>query len=109
VRGRRVAILYGTGRHFLCRQCYHLIYASPREDRAYRAMRRAHKIQERLGGRSGSAYPFPPKPKGMHWRTYSLLYLKVRTIERVGMQAMLAKFERMGGRRGIGALQHRNV
>jgi hypothetical protein len=25
---RRVAILYGAGRHFLCRQCYHLTYAS---------------------------------------------------------------------------------
>jgi hypothetical protein len=67
---RRVAKLYLPGPACRCRQCAGLIYPSQQEDRAYRAMSRAHKIQQRLGGRPGFAYPFPPKPKGMHWRTY---------------------------------------
>jgi hypothetical protein len=66
---RRVAKLYLAGRYFFCRHCYGLIYQSQQEDRCYQAMNRAHKIQERLGGHPGFASPFPPKPKGMHWRT----------------------------------------
>jgi hypothetical protein len=67
---RRVAKLYLRGGFFRCRACHRLTYASQREARCYQAMKRAHLIQERLGGRPGYAYPFPPKPKGMHWRTY---------------------------------------
>ncbi len=35
-RGRRVAILYGPGRYFLCRHCYDLAYESQRENGMYR-------------------------------------------------------------------------
>jgi hypothetical protein len=76
VCGRRVAKLYLRGGSFRCRDCHRLAYASQREARCYQAMNRAHKIQERLGGRPGFAYPFPPKPKGMHWRTYERWQLK---------------------------------
>jgi hypothetical protein len=67
---RRVARLYLAGPAFRCRQCYGLIYPSQQEDCAYQAMSRAHKIQQRLGGHPGFINPFPPKPKGTHWRTY---------------------------------------
>ena len=30
--GRRVAVLYGPGRYFLCRHCYDLVYESQREN-----------------------------------------------------------------------------
>jgi hypothetical protein len=89
---RQVAILYAAGRHFLCRQCYHLTYASQREDRGYRAIRRAHKIQERLGGRPGSAYPFPLKPKGMHWRTYHRWQAKAQEAEWESWEAAAERF-----------------
>jgi hypothetical protein len=39
--------------------------------------------------------PFPPKPKGMQWHTYSQLYLKARSAEEAGMNSMLVQFERM--------------
>jgi hypothetical protein len=74
--GRRVVKLYLRGGDFRCRACHRLAYASQREARCYQAMSRAHKIQQWLGGHPGFAYPFPPKPKGMHWRTYDRWQLK---------------------------------
>jgi hypothetical protein len=109
VCGRRVAILYGAGRYFLCRNCYDLAYESQREDLPTRLISKAQKIRRRLGGSASSVEPFPSKPKGMHWRTYSRLYLKVRTAERVGMQAMVAHLERTCGRSTIGARQLRDA
>jgi hypothetical protein len=52
-----------------------------------------------LGGPEGIAWPFPDKPKGMHWRTYDWLREKCERYEQVasdGLDALLAKFN--GGR-----------
>jgi hypothetical protein len=71
---RRVAVLYGPGKYFLCRHCYDLSYQSQRDDRVYRTLHRAQKIRERLGGSANMMEPFPEKPKGMHWKTYERLW-----------------------------------
>src|SRR4029077_239377 len=55
--GRRVAKLHGPGRYFLCRHCYCLAHASQRERRWDRALRRANKLRQRLGGGPGCAFP----------------------------------------------------
>jgi hypothetical protein len=68
--GRRVAVLYGPGRYFLCRHCYDLVYESQRENGMHRALRRAQTIRERLGGTANMTKPFPERPKGMHHETY---------------------------------------
>jgi hypothetical protein len=72
--GRRVALLYGPGRYFLCRHCYDLTYDSQRENKMYRALHRAQDIRRRLGGSANMMEPFPEKPKGMHWSTYDRLW-----------------------------------
>jgi hypothetical protein len=72
--GRRVAILYGPGRYFLCRHCYDLSYQSQRDNAMYRALHKAQFIRERLGGSANMTEPFPEKPKGMHWKTYERLW-----------------------------------
>lgn len=94
---RRVAVLYGPGRYFLCRHCYDLRYESQREDGTHRALRRAQGIRERLGGSVNMTEPFPEKPKGMHRRTYDRLWREHHEAEMeqlVGMRAWLDKLGR---------------
>jgi hypothetical protein len=79
--GRRVAILYGPGKYFLCRHCYDLRYESQREDKKDRALRRAQKIRQRLGGSANRMDPFPERPKGMHHDTYMRLLLEHQEAE----------------------------
>ena len=67
--GRRVAILYG-GSIFACRRCHNLAYDSQSETRHGRMLIKTQAIREKLGGSPSLADDFPPKPKGMHWRTY---------------------------------------
>jgi hypothetical protein len=99
--GRRVVKLYGAGTYFLCRYCYRLAYASQREDRYDRALRRADKIRMRLGGEPGIASTLPDRPKWMHRQTYerfqsAVLNAEIMAEERLGI--VLARLER-GDRR----------
>ena len=80
--GRRVAKLHGAGRYFLCRHCYSLAYASQSESEADRDLRRANKLRQRLGGGCDANNLFPPKPRGMWWRTYERLVKGVFDAEK---------------------------
>ncbi len=98
--GRRVAVLYGPGRYFLCRHCYDLRYESQREDKANRALRRAQRIRERLGGSANMTEPFPERPKGMHHDTYMRLFWEHHEAEMkqlAGMREWLDKLKRQVG------------
>ena len=70
---KRVALLYGAGRLFACRQCKRLAYASQSEAEDDRASRRAERIRKRLGWPAGILNGPGGKPKGMHWKTYDKL------------------------------------
>jgi len=98
---RRVAILYGAGRYFLCRHCYNLVYASQREDHATRLISRAQKIRRRLGGSASLMEPFPEKPKGMYWRTYERLWWQGKEAEVNGLTRSLAQLHRMLARSAL--------
>jgi hypothetical protein len=98
--GRRVAVLYGPGRYFLCRHCYDLTYRSRRDNKMYRALHRAQKIRERLGGSTNMMEPFPDKPKGMHWRTYERLWWEHHEAEMeqlIGIREWIDKLEKEVG------------
>ena len=62
--GRRVAILYGPGKYFLCRHCYDLRYESQREDKKDRDLKRARKIRRHLGESANMLESFPRGPRG---------------------------------------------
>jgi hypothetical protein len=98
--GRRVAILYGAGRLFACRNCYRLAYESQREDGGDRALRRAQRIRMRLGGTANMMMPFPWKPKGMRWRIYERLRAVAEAATNRSLIALAARFNLPGRGRG---------
>jgi hypothetical protein len=93
--GRRVAKLHGPERYFLCRHCYRLAHASQNENAWDRAMRRANKIRQRLGGDPGMTAPFPPKPKGKWRRTYERLREQAFEAEMLADEAFVLQAERL--------------
>ena len=93
--GRRVAILYGPGKYFLCRRCYDLVYESQRDNAMYRALHKAQAIRERLGGSANMMKPVPEKPKGMHWKTYDQLWWEHHEAEMAQLAGMREWLDRM--------------
>ena len=76
----RCRIVYGSAL-FRCRRCHHLKYETQYEPPFARAATRALKIRERLGGKGGLDDLFPPKPKGMHWKTYERLQAREERMQ----------------------------
>jgi hypothetical protein len=98
--GRRVAVLYGPGRYFLCRRCYDLVYESQRENGVYRALHKAQAIRKRLGGSANMTEPFPERPKGMHHDTYMRHFWEHNEAEMAqlaGMREWIDRMEKKGG------------
>ena len=85
--GRRVAVLYGTGKYFACRHCYDLAYLSQRECRYGRASRKFRNIIKRLGGDPNDQF-WPQKPKHMHWKTYNRLVAQADHYDQIFWQAL---------------------
>jgi hypothetical protein len=84
VCGRRVVMLYAGSNYYFCRHCYRLKYSSQYAGSWDRAMTRANKIRERLGGHWEMDSMLAPRPKGMWHRTYERLCNEVRLAEAEG-------------------------
>ena len=77
-----------------------LTYQSRRDNKMYRALHRAQKIREQLGGSASMMEPFPEKPKGMHWSTYERLWWEHHEAEMeqlIGMREWLDRVEKKVG------------
>jgi hypothetical protein len=97
---RRVAVLYGPGRYFLCRHYHNLVYQSQRDNAMDRALHKAQAIRKRLGGSTNMMEPFLEKPKGMHHDTYERLWWRHHKAEMeqlVGMREWLDRLEKKVG------------
>jgi hypothetical protein len=95
--GTRVALLYSVRAFLRCRTCHNLAYPSQNVSAHDRPLRRAQAIRMRLGGTGNMLEPFPVKPRGMHWDTYSRLWQKYCPAERRDLAGMQAWLERMRG------------
>jgi len=87
-RSRR-AVLFALGGRFRCRACHRLAYSSTRESAAARSYRRLVVLRSKLGG--DYAHPvrtLPPRPEGMHHRTYD--HLGHRVMRESGIHHDLA-------------------
>ena len=93
--GQRVTKLHGAGRYFLCRQCYRLAYASQSEGTRDRAIRRANKIRQRLGGEPRRTAPFPQKPPNMRRSTYERLRNQTFDAEMTARDAFAIQSRRL--------------
>jgi len=91
---RRCAIVYARGMWpFMCRLCADLTYETAQSDAFTRAITKTNKRRARLGWEPGE--PFPPKPKGMHWRTFERLVAECSEATRVENAAFDAWMEAM--------------
>lgn len=75
---KRVAVLYGEGKYFLCRHCYDLRYMSQQEthyDRAERKLKKLHKRLKRApsSNRYSLCYSTKIRPKRMRKTTFERL------------------------------------
>lgn len=84
---RRSRVIYG-GAYFRCRRCHDLNYESQYEAMTFRAASQRHKLRRRLGQSGSLSDPFPPKPKGMHWKTYERLQTRDKILEQLWVTGM---------------------
>lgn len=90
--GRRVAVLYGVGVHFLCRECYSLPYASQMKGEIDRLIDKKHGLGRRIFENYIDGYGWQKK-KGMHQKTFDRLHLKYQWL---GIQVNEGVIKRCG-------------
>lgn len=76
---KRVAVLYGAHKRFLCRACYRLPYSSQMTGEIDRLIEKKHKLGKQIfQDYDGDGWR---KRKGMHQKTFDRLYLKYRWLD----------------------------
>ena len=88
---KRVGLLYGVGKLFLCRHCYELPYSSQNSGHMDNLIEQKH----RLGERIFEHYEYGEgwgKKKGMHWSTFNRLHTKYERYEQQWCKGILQRF-----------------
>jgi hypothetical protein len=68
---RKCTAVYYFSDQFACRKCHRLPYPSQRETEVWRLRRKLEMLAQRLGSDfEWGSQSVPPRPKGMHIRTY---------------------------------------
>jgi len=95
VSGRRARVVYlpQGGDRFASRGAHGLTYQSQSETDLFRSITQAQKIRARLSGDVSIFAPFPPRPRGMHRRTYERLraeglMIEIAVLERLHVRQM---------------------
>ena len=83
---------------FASRRAYRLGYRSQRETPRDRAITRAFKLRDRLGGEGGIS-DYIPKPKWMRWATYDRQIARIEAAERINTAHMWTLLQRLQGKR----------
>ena len=84
---RRVSKLYRGGQYFLCRHCYDLAYASQSEAPPLPAPCAVPTNARSPWAENPGPLSLPPKPKGMHRRTYERYLDEIDAAEEQGLLA----------------------
>ena len=84
---QRKGVLWGRT-YYRCARCHRMTYDSQYEDHPSRLLSKAQAILIKLGGTGNCSDPFPTKPKGMHWSTYSRLWQDHERLYTASMIAM---------------------
>ncbi|ACL01975.1 conserved hypothetical protein [Desulfatibacillum aliphaticivorans] len=90
---KRVAILYGIGKYFMCRNCHGLVYACQRDRKAERLMSKAQKIRRKIGADPNLSIPIMFKPKYMHQKTFDRLRFRA---DEATCQYLRIMYQRLG-------------
>lgn len=78
--GRRVAILYLSGKQIACRTCSNLSYESQHESKYLRSFRRTKKLRQQIGADTQPLTPLPERPRYMHQASYDqITYMVLAT------------------------------
>ncbi len=92
---KRVGVLFRVDRRFRCRKCHKLSYQTQSWGEIDRAGHKSRKIRIKLGGSGGLGDTFPPKPVGMHLKTYFTLMQKAVNTERKFWTLLGEKIDRL--------------
>lgn len=87
--------LYVARAALACRVCADLTYTSRRMRRRDRDLVAAGNLRVQIGGAHGVGAPFPPRPRGMHTRTYAGIVHAIHQREQRALSALSEKLRKM--------------
>ena len=89
--GKRVAVLFRGKAGMGCRECMGLYYETQRASGSMKTLLRLRRMRAKLGATSLSVLdPFPPKPKGLRWRSYLKRWRLYQAAEQRHCEFLLA-------------------